>query len=138
MSFRVEFTLDIAAFSVNKMTYRDVRFKTAEYKDWATAVLQMLSEEKDLVDMAARFDDTKDAFLVEVCVEYPKHVFYNKAGSISSKTVDCTNVGKPLIDLIFRDTMGINDKHITRYVESKRVGARNQIKVVLALIPLKD
>lgn len=137
MSFKVHLTLPINAFSVNKMTYRDVRFKSAEYKDWASKVLYMLGEEKSLVDLAHEFDEKLHAFVVAVIVEYPKHVFYNKAGAISSKTVDCTNVGKPLVDLIFGQTMGINDKHIIQYHESKRTGARNQILVILDMVPLK-
>ena len=136
MSFnKVEILLPFSAYSVNKMTYRDVRFKTAEYKDWATKVLAALSDEKGLVDLAAIFNEKGGCFDVSVIVEYPHHVFYNKAGEISSKTIDCTNVGKPLIDLIFRDTMGVNDKYITWYSEAKQVGPTHCIKVLVRLQP---
>lgn len=138
MNSKVSFSLNIGAYSVNKMTYRDIRFKTAEYKDWASQVLQLLSEEKDLIDLAAQFDELKHGFVVTVCVEYPKHVFYTKNGAVSAKTVDCTNVGKPLVDLIFGQTMGINDKYIISYRESKRVGARNSILVVVDLVLLSS
>ncbi len=138
MNSKLTFSLAVNAFSVNKMTYRDVRFKSAEYKEWATRVLHLLSEEKGLVDLAAQFDDSKHAFAVSVIVEYPQHIFYNKAGAISSKTVDCTNVGKPLIDLIFGDTMEINDKYITHYSESKRPGALSRLVITIELISSTD
>ncbi len=137
MSFNdVAIILEIEAFSVNRMTYRDVRFKSKEYKDWATKILYLLSEEKALIDLAARWKEHGGVFKVTVSVEYPKHVFFNKQGDVSSKTVDCTNVGKPLIDLIFGQTMDVNDKYIVDYTELKRPGSRSCIKIYITLLGL--
>lgn len=134
----IEFELDVKPFSVNQMTYRDARFKTAEYKAWAEMVLAQLSEmdqHKELMAIAADHARLGGVFHVEFTYEYPPHVFYNKSKQVSAKTIDCSNGAKPLLDLIFGDTMKVNDRFVTKLTERKCVGARTRILVKLEFVP---
>lgn len=131
----IKFVLPFKVFSINKMSTRDARFKTAEYKTWATAILatlQEMQEYKSLMEMAADFKAKGGEFKVSFCATYPWHIFYNKDGAISSKTIDCTNFGKPLLDLIFGHTMDVNDKYVTECTEVKKVGATYSIEISIA------
>ncbi len=125
----IEFSLQTKAFSINKMHYRDQRFKTAEYKDWATKVLHLLSEIKELYDMGGDWQRSGGVFAVEFEFVYPAYIYYNKSKQVSSKTFDLSNVEKPLLDLIFGDTMEVNDRNVVKLVSSKRAGAMYAINV---------
>ena len=128
----IRFKIPLGAFSVNKMSTRDARFKTAAYKDWATKVLWYLSKVPELQTLKENYNG-KDTFFVQIVSYYPGHIFYNKQGIISSKTVDCSNFSKPILDLIFGDTLNINDKMVTKLVEEKRAGSDLSLEITLIL-----
>jgi Holliday junction resolvase RusA-like endonuclease len=130
---QIEFLLPIKAFSINQMSCRDARFKTPEYKDWATKVLYMLDEHKALVDMGKQHSELGGEFHVEISATFPPHVYRNQQGAISSKTIDCSNFEKPLIDIIFDKCMHVNDKYISRLVSSKCAAANYGIHVKITL-----
>lgn len=129
----VTVTLAIEAFSVNRMSARDVRFKTPAYKDWATKVAALLEGQKGLLRLAAKHKATGGTFSVTIAIEYPEHIFTNAAGEISSKTIDVTNYEKCFVDLVFGDFMGVNDKHITAMNSRKFSGSRHAIHFSLEL-----
>lgn len=126
--------LPIKPFSINQMNCRDARFKTQAYRDWATEVLARLDEHKELHELALDHQASGGTFEVELVAEFPEHVFYNKDGAVSSKTIDCSNFEKPLIDLVFGHTMDVNDKFITKLISSKRPGAAYGIKMTIRLL----
>lgn len=86
-----------------------------------------------LAGIGARHVQVNGTFAVLLEFVYPKAVFYNKQGTISSKSHDLSNVEKGLIDLIFGATMGVNDKYITKLVSTKRSGAEYSINVQIEL-----
>lgn len=91
-------------FSVNSMFYRDQRIKTGAARDWERQVLHQLSwssTSEKLAKLRDAFDPSKHAYKVTMIAYYPLKTFYTKAGSISAKTMDCSNWEKPLQDLIF-------------------------------------
>ena len=128
------FELQGKGFSVNAAYYATRKIKTQACRDWETDKLHQLDEVKDLVDLTDTWREQGGSFEVHLVHEYPYHVFYNKQGLISSKTFDCSNVEKLLIDLIFGRTMGVDDKNITKLISEKRVGAQHCIKVKIQLI----
>lgn len=128
----VRFTIPLGAFSINKMQTRDARFKTAAYKDYATKFLYHLSNVPELQQLKKAWDG-KATFFVQIVTYYPGHIFYNKQGIISSKTVDCSNFSKPILDLIFGDTLEINDKFVTKLVEEKRAGSDYSLEITIIL-----
>jgi len=128
------FVLETPAFSINRMTYRDARFKTKEARAWEAKVSEMLQEHKMLVDMAAMAKKDGSTFGIEITVEYPPHIYWNKSGGISSKTFDVTNTEKQIVDMIFR-FMETNDKYLVKLVSRKCAGPRGCIKIKLELNP---
>lgn len=132
----IEFFLPIKPFSVNAYRYRDQRFKTKEARDWEVEVKVLLEEfEKDFSELKEDFDNANGELHVSLCAVYPPHTFYNKSGGISAKTIDITNFEKPLIDLIFKETIGIDDRFITHLISTKQPGASLGILVKIALLP---
>lgn len=127
----IDITLDMPAFSVNAYYYRDRRHKTAEARAWEAEFQRQLEDYKILHDFAHRLKDGATV-AIEIVVEYPPHVFYNKAGHVSSKTFDVTNVEKPIVDQIF-NFMGANDKVITKLVSTKKPGPKAQLKIRLEI-----
>ena len=128
-----ELHLPIKAFSINAYHYRDKRHKTAEARAWEQEVLFLLEEHKSLLDVAAEHIKRGGEFTVYLTFSYPKHIFYNKLDQVSAKTFDLTNVEKPIIDLIFLQTMGCDDRYITQVVSRKQVGASYGIDIKIRL-----
>jgi Holliday junction resolvase RusA-like endonuclease len=132
----IEFILPVKAFSINQMSCRDARFKTSAYKDWATAVLQYirdLDNYKTLLDIAAEHKAKNGTFSIKIIVHYPFHEFFNKSQQVSSKTIDVTNFEKPLVDLIFKDIMELNDKYVTEMLSRKEASSHHYITVAIRL-----
>lgn len=74
-------------------------------------------------------------FHIRIMNNYPHHIYYNRHGQVSSKTFDCDNIIKPLIDLIFGQFMGLNDKHITKITAEKRAAATYGLDITIELLP---
>lgn len=128
---QIQFTIEGKAFSINKAYYATRKILTGEAKDWIQQVQHQLEEVKDLVDFAATHADGGRGHIeMHLTFYYPKHVFYNGQGQISSKVYDLDNSLKLLIDVIFRH-MDMNDKYITKIVAAKEVGSRHYIEISL-------
>lgn len=125
------FTLATQAFSVNAYRYKRNFAKTAEARAYESKILDMLEEHKSLHDMAARFNELGGTFEVSITCVYPNHIFYNQAGAVSAKTFDCSNVEKPLIDLILNGFMNVDDRFVTKLTSSKRAGHNYAIIISL-------
>lgn len=137
----IKFTIHQPAFSINKVSARDIRFKTAAYKDWYTMVSHEIVHAQywpQLQKLAETFKLNGGAFNVILETHYPTSIFYAKNGHISAKTYDLTNTEKPLIDLIFGDLMDVNDKNIVRVVSTKHPNAAyTHLKVSITLIDIR-
>lgn len=135
----MKFTLMCKPFSVNAYHYSDKRHKTAEARAWEEQVLALLEEHaKTLGEMAEDFKKVGGCFRLQLCAIYPPHIFYNKGGAISSKTIDITNFEKPLCDLIIGRVMGINDKTVVECISRKLPGPLYAIEVELKFDPNID
>lgn len=137
MTVRLE--LPFKPFSVNRMNSRDMRFKSAEFRDWHLKVSTYIlhsDEYKSLLELAQSHKDSKETknFYVEITVNYPAYMFWNKQKQISSKTVDCSNFSKPLIDILFGDIMDVNDKYIVGLKEQKRAGSSQTLEITIMLV----
>jgi hypothetical protein len=130
-----EFSIKVKPFSINAATYSDARTKTREYIEWASQVFHQLNNEKDLEtfkQIREEFDETKHSFAVEMTAFYPKSVFVNKEGTLSSRTVDLSNWEKIIQDLLFDKqyyskphpygvcNISCNDKHVVDLYSKKR------------------
>lgn len=128
----IEFFLAVPPFSTNAYYYASKKIKTKEAREWEERVKRELEDVKDLQDIADYWNENGGTFHVEYRVTYPFRVYYNAARTISSKSLDVSNVEKHLQDLIFNH-MGINDKYVTSMYSSKRPGVAYEIAVKLKL-----
>lgn len=117
------------------MYYRNRAIKTAAAREWEANVLDLLKEHEALIHMANNWKLHGGVFHIGICNNYPRYIYYNKQGQISSKTFDCDNILKPLIDVIFGKFMKVNDKHIVLIRSSKGVGATHGLSIHLSLLP---
>lgn len=135
----VSLQLPMRTISINATYSRDMRFKTSEYRAWATEFLnriEQLDEYKSLLELGQIHKERGGIFSVSVIIEYPQHIFYNKDGAISSKTIDMSNGTKGLIDLLFGQVMETNDKHIVRLVEEKKAAGTYGLRIKIELLPM--
>lgn len=151
---RVSFYLPIEPFSVNRTYYRDRRHKTQEFRDWELAVINAMSAKSvqtKLAEIRNAFDATQHCFLVRFKALYPRAVLFNKAGQISSRAEDLSNIEKPLLDLLFLPkyhvqakpwgcpNINADDKYVLRLYSAKDVSADEkhyvQVSIAIALTP---
>ncbi len=127
------FRLEGPAFSVNAYHFRDKRHKTPEARAWENSILAQLNEIKELSAIADEWRLSGGYFILQIAIFYPHHIFYTQSGEISGKTFDCSNVEKPLQDLIFKQ-MGLNDKLVKRLVSEKSAGVQHYMEISLRLV----
>jgi hypothetical protein len=126
------------AFSVNRMSCRDARFKTKEFKDWYTITREMIINNPNYGELLCLAEDLLDNHKLIISfrmnVAYPENIFTAGNGVISSKTMDCSNVEKPLVDLVIGDIMGINDKRIVLLTSEKCPALDYSIEIVVEVL----
>lgn len=132
------FRLPIKAFSVNAYYYKTRNFKTPAACEWETLVCAHLDRIQQLKVLAADWKAKPGVFVVHMTFVYPMHVFFNRAGAVSAKAFDLSNVEKPLLDMIFRECMGVDDRFVTELTSRKRAGADYGIEVCLELKAYAD
>lgn len=128
------FRLRTRPFSINSATYGDARTKTREYFDWSAQVFHQLSStvnQEKLKELRDLFDESKHSFKISIKVVYPKDQFITKQNILSSRSIDCSNFEKLLVDLFFDKqffdrphprgcpNINQNDKHIVALYSSK-------------------
>jgi len=113
------------------MYYRDGRVKKPEFRRWEESVATWMydsGEGAKLSELGKTFNPLEQNVEVTVELRYPEQRFTNKAGIISSKTMDITNFEKPLVDMLFLERMSDthvypnfrhDDKFITKLVSTK-------------------
>lgn len=128
---RLDFTIVARPYSVNDMSYRDKRFLKQEFKEWQSAVLNKLLEHKAALDSAGKYmrEHPKQQIKIIFAFKYPEHVFYNKQGLLSAKTIDLSNCEKPLLDVLFSSMLEVNDRRVTMLQSSKLVSSDYAIDI---------
>jgi Holliday junction resolvase RusA-like endonuclease len=128
-----EFTLPIKPFSVNAYFYASRKVKTQAARSWEEEMKFLLEEHKQLAGFLPQHIKNGGDFIVYMTFVYPRNLFRNKLGDISSKTMDLSNVEKPVLDMLFRETLGIDDKHVTQLISRKVAGDDYAIMIRLRL-----
>lgn len=98
-------TLSVPAISINAAYYNNKKFGyRSEVKEWIGVVCWELSQKDNkeaLRQLREQFDESKHCFKVTITFFTPK--FFNKAGSISAHSMDCGNISKVLLDVLFTE-----------------------------------
>ena len=112
-------------------------------------MLWQLSSDEHLLKfelLRAKFDPLKHDYHVDICVTYPKAVYFNKQGLISAKTQDLSNIEKPIIDLIFLPkyytesspngclNLNCDDRFVTKMSSAKVAGDSDSIRITISIV----
>jgi hypothetical protein len=119
----LKFSLPIKAFSVNAMYYGSIRKKKPACCEWETIVEEYLSRIDELKSLA-----NYKSFNMEYHFFMPG--FFNKAGDISAKTYDLTNIEKNLQDMIFK-AINTDDRFVVSVFSTKQPSMAYRIDVVI-------
>lgn len=137
---------NLPPFSINSYYYR-TRQRTKEARLWANDIFRTLANYKeDILEFRSNFDVTQHSLGLELVFTYPQNIFYTKQNTISSKTMDITNVEKPILDLLTHPrynerplpegclNLNIDDKFITEMHSTKQAGKEYSIKAIFYII----
>lgn len=138
-------------FSINAYYYK-TRQRTRGARLWANDIFrQMDMFYDDIVEFRDQFDVGIHGLEIDLKFYYPEELFFNKAGTISAKTMDLSNVEKPLIDLLTQskyadraipegaENLRIDDRYIIALRSSKHpqiATLPHSIEVVFKIVPI--
>jgi len=148
----VKIILPLKAFSINSMTYATKKIKTPEAREWTSKVCYALKNpeiQKQFSDIRNEFDPSIHAFEVNLLFIYPKSTLYTLENSVSAKSMDLSNVEKPIIDILFLPSfhnavgslgvknMNVDDRFILNMTSRKRASCTDkyEIHVHIKIIP---
>lgn len=123
--------------SVNSTYYRSFNgvTKTSAANDWTYTIFHILSSSENVEKLAklrSEFDPKLHALSFDICVFYPKSIFYTKTGVINSKTIDVSNFEKSIVDVFCLkrhfdnpppsgcQNLNTDDRYVTDMRSSKR------------------
>ena len=130
----LQLNLPMKAFSVNQVSTRDVRFKTGAYKAWASEFLYRISE-YDFSELQQAYEKHRGVLSVHIVAIYPEQIYYNSFGKISSKTFDVSNIEKPILDLLFNTSLGIDDRNVEWMTSRKCSGSDFALDIRIQFVP---
>lgn len=145
---KAEFFLPLKPMSVNRMYNRDRRHKSQAYKDWEISAFNCLQHPKvaiELQELRLAFNPDEHVFSVQFIFNFPE--LFNKAGSISSRVEDLSNIEKPLLDVLFlpkvhvqpfpHGALNINcdDKYVIELNSKKIFANRVGVQVIINMLP---
>lgn len=143
---RIKFSLPLKPFSINRMFCRDISHKTADYKDWERAAVLALAQKVPQAAMAAfrqQFDASQHGIVVRMHFQIPEDILITKAGLLSSRAMDITNVEKPLLDILCLPkfhvqsapfgclNLNIDDKYVLRLTSTKSVSPTGKYNIII-------
>lgn len=130
------------------MSFRDKRYKTPEYKEWHYQIQNYLQSPKNqsaFKQLRESFDPDKHFYSVCLTFYYPEHILFTQKGNMSAKAHDCSNIEKPLIDILFLPSnnkvcpnLNVDDKYIADLSSRKRPLDQHMIEVEMEILELRS
>lgn len=134
-------------FSVNTQFYANRKFgHTKEFKEWSYQVNHRLRVyAADFEALRKEFDPARHGLSVSMIFYYKN--FFNKSGSISHKTFDCSNCEKSLLDLCIdaahhgkapymSPNLNLNDTYVIELFSKKTPGESDGVLVDIKIVEL--
>jgi len=135
-------------FSVNAMTFKDKTKKTPQYREWHLQIQNYLKSESSqdsFTRLRDYFDPKKHYYSVNITFYYPQHILFTEKGHLSSRAHDCSNIEKPLIDILFLpshfkdcNNLNIDDKYIADLTSKKRATESHLIEIEFEILELSN
>lgn len=142
---KINFTLNVAPFSINSAFYKRTHTRTKSCRDWFDTVYRELTQEhivKLLKQFRKAWDPIAHGIAIELIYNIPSKKFWTHTREVSLFSQDLSNVEKLLIDAIFDEkydgrqvtmldgtvktitNLAINDKAIVDLHSSKKATAK--------------
>jgi len=140
---------DCRPFSINDYRYKNGGV-TQRCMAWRRDIFSAFPTTKNLESVRSfkqKFDPLKHGIRVAISHEIPHEYFFTKAGEISLRSKDLSNVEKLPIDLLFDkkfndrgdiENLCLNDKHIVHLISEKIPGQTWKIVIELSIIDMED
>lgn len=124
------------AFSINRMYHKNRSFITAEYKDWAAGIFDIIDKKpnkKRIKTMRDFFNPTLHRYVFTMITYFPYEILITQKGTMSAKAFDVTNIEKPLQDILTMpkyfdqkppfgaENLNMDDKTVSDFISQKRV-----------------
>lgn len=144
---RRSFTLAIEPFSLNAMYCRDIRYKSAKFRNWQPRFFMQMAQvlpQQAFKDLREAFDPLKNSYLVCLTYYYPEF-FTKKDAQISAQTEDLSNCEKIIVDALFLPknhaigvpygcpNLNIDDKHIVCLTSKKKPAKAGETKTTMRI-----
>lgn len=139
----VKFTLpNTKPFSINKFYYKRSKTRTQPARKWGDAIASLL----DLPEIQSAIEVCRSNFnplIHHLAVSYtfliPESILYTKENKISRRSMDLTNLEKPLQDILFCgrfyergvNNFNIDDQYITTLTSRKRESTDGKYAIVV-------
>lgn len=128
---KVKFTLsDIKPFSINKFYYKRSKTRTQAARKWGDEICKLLSGPsiQSAIELCrSNFNPLIHHLAVSYNFHIPSDKYFTKDGKISRRSMDLTNIEKPLQDILFCGrfyergvkNFDIDDQYITTLTSRK-------------------
>jgi len=127
--------------------------RTTAARKWGAEVFKQIDKyREEIISFRGLFNPLEHCLHFELIFYYPIKLFYNKQNSVSAKTMDLSNVEKPLIDLLTQEKYAdrpfpdgaenfrIDDRFITSLYSRKKpskCGSGHSITIIVRIMPLE-
>lgn len=95
----------------------------------------MLLKIPQLTELADKWRIFGGEFAVHMRTVYPLDTFYNNQGVVSARTMDLSNVEKPLLDRVFLQRLKVDDRFVTELHSTKAPGDALYMEIKIQLLP---
>ena len=134
-------------FSINKAYYVKTMTLTREARAWRSSIFAQLRKKENQIalEYLRNLNDGKIGYVMNMHFYVPKSTLITKAGSLSSKGMDLSNVEKLLQDIIFNKrfferkelkNLNADDKLVVRLVSEKIPSDRYDIVIKIQTVKL--
>jgi len=143
----IKFDILSPPFSINTYYYKN-RQRTRLARLWGQEVHKQLMDldlKDEFAEFRSKFNLKKDALSITIVYFRKSKSFFNANKQISIRSMDLTNIEKPLVDLIFDkrhkekydiDTLQMNDTVVCELHSYKRPSDIDLIRIKIEKIPM--
>jgi len=143
---KLELLFNSPPFSVNSSHYRNGN-RTKKCRKWGDQILAQLEQYSDSIDLfREQFNKLEHSLETELIFMYPREFLFTAQGYISRRSMDCSNIEKLIIDLIFdnrfferdHNNLNLDDTLVTKQTSCKVLSPDNEYKILvrISIVPL--
>lgn len=142
-------------FSINSMYFNrpdNKKIRSLDARNWSRLIFIQLNNQYNLNQLKLfrdAFDPKTMGIGIHMTTHYKRDTFFTKKDQISSRTMDISNIEKPIIDLIFDpkyfkrkcpegcQNLNLNDKYIVGMISNKLPSKTGEMYMFIKLWTVK-